>query len=135
MLAILLMVSTTVVLANLVTDVVHRLIEHAARTHMTAFTSPPMDTARVEPAPPAYVKPGFRRLLLQRLGTRIALGWSPLVLVLAFAAPLVTGYDPLSGGDNALQPPLTPGHWLGTDDLGRDIWTRVVYGTRVSLTG
>ncbi|MBP6852746.1 MAG: ABC transporter permease [Rhodoferax sp.] len=101
---------------------------------MTAFTSPPMDTARVEPAPPAYVKPGFRRLLLQRLGTRIALGWLLLVLVLAFAAPPVTGYDPLSGGDNALQPPLTAGHWLGTDDLGRDIWTRVVYGTRVSLT-
>ena len=100
---------------------------------MTAFTSPPMDTAQAEPPPPVYTKPGFRQRLLQRLGTRIALGWVLLVLVLAFAAPLVTAYDPLSGGDNALQPPLTAGHWLGTDDLGRDIWARVVYGTRVSL--
>ena len=100
---------------------------------MTAFTSPPMDTAKAEPPPPVYAKPGFRQRLLQRLGTRIALGWVLLVLVLAFAAPLITAYDPLSGGDNALQPPLTAGHWLGTDDLGRDIWTRVVYGTRVSL--
>ena len=101
---------------------------------MTAFTSPPMDTARAEPPPPVYAKPGFRQRLLHRLGTRIALGWLVLVLVLAFAAPWVTAYDPLSGGDNALQPPLSVGHWLGTDDLGRDIWTRVVYGTRVSLT-
>lgn len=100
---------------------------------MTAFTSPPMDTAQAEPPPPVYAKPGFRQRLLRRLGTRIALGWVLLVLVLAFAAPWVTAYDPLSGGDNALQPPLTAGHWLGTDDLGRDIWTRVVYGTRVSL--
>lgn len=100
---------------------------------MTAFTSPPMDTAQAEPPPPVYAKPGFRQRLLQRLGTRIALGWLLLVLLLAIAAPLVTAYDPLSGGDNALQPPLSAGHWLGTDDLGRDIWTRVVYGTRVSL--
>lgn len=101
---------------------------------MTAFTSPPMDTAQAEPPPPVYAKPGFRQRLLQRMGTRIALGWLLLVLLLALAAPLVTAYDPLSGGDNALQPPLSAGHWLGTDDLGRDIWTRVVYGTRVSLT-
>lgn len=100
---------------------------------MTAFTSPPMDTAQAEPPPPVYAKPGFRQRLLQRLGTRIALGWLLVVLLLALAAPLVTAYDPLSGGDNALQPPLSAGHWLGTDDLGRDIWTRVVYGTRVSL--
>ena len=101
---------------------------------MTAFTSPPMDAAQALPAPgPDATRAGFGRRLLRRRATRLALGWLLLVLLLAVAAPLVAGYDPLTGGDNALQPPLSPGHWLGTDDLGRDIWSRVVYGTRVSL--
>jgi peptide/nickel transport system permease protein len=30
-------------------------------------------------------------------------------------------------------PPLSPDHWLGTDDLGRDVWAQTVYGSRVSL--
>ena len=32
-----------------------------------------------------------------------------------------------------LKPPGTPGHWLGTDEVGRDLWTRMVYGGRLSL--
>ena len=53
-------------------------------------------------------------------------------LLLALAAPLVTAYDPLAGSADALLPPLTPGH-LGTDHLGRDVWSQLVYGARVSL--
>lgn len=88
----------------------------------------------------AAVAPASRsrvRQLLARLFARhtTKLAFLALVLIVGMAvfAPWITAYDPLSGGDNALQPPLTPGHWLGTDDLGRDIWTRVVYGTRISL--
>jgi peptide/nickel transport system permease protein len=91
------------------------------------------EPALTEPVGLAFTKPGFGRRLLQRRASVLALAWLLVILLLAVAAPLVTAYDPLSGGDNALQPPLTPGHWLGTDDLGRDIWTRVVFGTRVSL--
>jgi peptide/nickel transport system permease protein len=57
-----------------------------------------------------------------------------LVVAVALAAPLLTPYDPIaqSLGD-AFQPPLSPGHPLGTDNFGRDIWSRIVYSTRLDL--
>lgn len=56
-----------------------------------------------------------------------------LVVLLAIFAPLVAG-DPLVGSALArLKPIGTPGHWLGTDEIGRDMWTRLVYGGRLSL--
>ena len=55
-----------------------------------------------------------------------------LVLVAAFA-PLLASQDPLAQDlNNALQPP-SAAHWFGTDELGRDIYSRVVYGSRVTL--
>jgi peptide/nickel transport system permease protein len=64
----------------------------------------------------------------------VAAAWLALVVLAAVAAPLVAGHDPYSGGADALLPPLSPGHLLGTDDLGRDVWAETVFGTRVSLT-
>ena len=55
-----------------------------------------------------------------------------LVLVAAFA-PLLATHDPLAQDlNNALSPP-SAAHWFGTDELGRDIYSRVVYGSRVTL--
>lgn len=56
------------------------------------------------------------------------------VIGLAILAPQVAGQDPRSGSPDALKPPLSVGHVLGTDNLGRDIWAQVVYGARVSLS-
>ena len=75
----------------------------------------------------------LRRRLLQRGSTRVALGLLILMVMAALLAPWFATHDPFSGSNDALLPPLSPGHWLGTDDLGRDIWSRVVHGTRVSL--
>jgi len=72
--------------------------------------------------------------LLRRPASGAALVFLLLLILLAVLAPIVAGYDPLSGGDTALAAPLSAGHWLGTDDLGRDIWARTIFGTRVSLT-
>ena len=61
-----------------------------------------------------------------------------IIVVLCAGAPLFTKYDPVLDMDlaNLLQPPGAEGHLLGTDDLGRDIWCRVLYGGRTSvLTG
>ncbi len=56
-----------------------------------------------------------------------------VLTVLAIAAPLVTPYDPYVGElPNALKGPSL-NHVLGTDELGRDIYTRIIYGARISL--
>jgi peptide/nickel transport system permease protein len=57
-----------------------------------------------------------------------------LVVVAAVAAPLLVPHDPLQSDFAAgLKPPGTPGHPLGTDQLGRDLLARVLYGARIAL--
>ena len=56
------------------------------------------------------------------------------IIMIAIFAPLVTSYDPFAGSIMLrLKPIGTPGHWLGTDETGRDLWTRLAYGGRLSL--
>lgn len=56
------------------------------------------------------------------------------VILLSLLAPFITSHDPNTVVTaNRLQPPGTPGHILGTDHLGRDILTRLLYGGRVSV--
>src|SRR3954463_7587257 len=54
--------------------------------------------------------------------------------MMALAAPVFARHDPF-GVDliNSLQPP-SGSHWFGTDIQGRDVWARLVYGARVSLS-
>ncbi|MCG8708375.1 ABC transporter permease [Brenneria sp. 4F2] len=55
------------------------------------------------------------------------------VLVLSLAAPLLTSFDPgFQDLANRLAAPSAR-HWLGTDELGRDIYTRILYGGRTTL--
>ncbi|MEX0654788.1 MAG: ABC transporter permease [Phycisphaeraceae bacterium] len=56
-----------------------------------------------------------------------------IVVILAVAAPVITPYGPDESNYDALRQPPSPAHWLGTDNLGRDILTRVIYGARISL--
>ena len=78
-----------------------------------------------------------RRFLKNRIALLGALILGIIVFMCA-AAPLFTQYDPVKDmvlGDMLL-PPGTPGHILGTDDYGRDIFSRLLYGGRTSvLTG
>ena len=68
------------------------------------------------------------RLALVGLGIIVA-----LILVAAFAG-LIAPYSPVQGdlAGARLQPPSAT-HWLGTDDQGRDIFSRIVYGSRLTL--
>ncbi|MCL6635966.1 MAG: ABC transporter permease [Peptococcaceae bacterium] len=67
------------------------------------------------------------RLFVFSTGTLAVLG------LLVAAAPLLTGYDPAEVDLlHVLQPP-GPGHLMGTDQLGRDVWARLLYGGRVSM--
>ena len=51
----------------------------------------------------------------------------------AILAPFVATHDPLEQTDDFLHPPSAK-YWLGTDELGRDLFSRIVYGGRVSLS-
>jgi peptide/nickel transport system permease protein len=62
------------------------------------------------------------------VGILMVLFW----LLATVAAPLMTSYDPLDMIARRLQPPSWQ-HWLGTDALGRDVYTRTIYGARHSL--
>jgi peptide/nickel transport system permease protein len=56
-----------------------------------------------------------------------------LLLLLVIFAPLITKYPGDFYGPDSLVPPGSPGHWLGTNHMGQDIWSMIVYGTRTSL--
>jgi peptide/nickel transport system permease protein len=51
----------------------------------------------------------------------------------AAAAPLIAPYGPLKQNLNEILLPPTPQHWLGTDNLGRDVWSRLLYAARTDL--
>ncbi|WP_114679320.1 nickel transporter permease [Desulfotruncus alcoholivorax] len=56
------------------------------------------------------------------------------VIILGIAAPLLTSYNPYDAVlDQRLLPPGTGGHLLGTDQMGRDLLTRLFYGARISV--
>jgi len=66
--------------------------------------------------------------------TGLAFGLFVLLVVLAAAGPWLVPYDPLASNTaEALKPP-SRAHWFGTDQLGRDLLSRVVVATRLDLT-
>jgi peptide/nickel transport system permease protein len=56
-----------------------------------------------------------------------------LLAVLAVAAPLVSPHDPHKPDVKRILEPPSTSHWLGTDQIGRDVLSRMLYGARVSL--
>jgi peptide/nickel transport system permease protein len=56
-----------------------------------------------------------------------------LVMLLALAAPLVAPHDPVRFNVVASLEPPGSRHWLGTDQFGRDVLSRIIYGSRVSV--
>lgn len=88
-------------------------------------------TATSLPAPVDLARPR-RRLRLNHSGT-FGLVLVALVVAVAALAPWLSPYGPYTSDlVRSLQPPSRE-HWMGTDQLGRDLLTRILYGARVSL--
>ncbi len=84
---------------------------------------------------PREISPGRRALdrLTRRRGAMIALGVVVFFVVLALLAPGIAPYDPLATSWSTVRKAPTGVHWFGTDEIGRDVLSRVVWGTRASL--
>jgi ABC-type dipeptide/oligopeptide/nickel transport system permease subunit len=76
--------------------------------------------------------PALRRLRQTRL-VNFGLVILGLVVLCAIFAPVISPYDPLKQDYLAIAQAPSSAHWLGTDDLGRDVLSRIIYGSRVSL--
>jgi peptide/nickel transport system permease protein len=73
------------------------------------------------------------RRLLKRKGAVLGLIVIAIFIVLALFAPLVAPYDPIATSWTLVRKSPSVLHWFGTDDLGRDVLARVIYGARASL--
>jgi ABC-type dipeptide/oligopeptide/nickel transport system permease subunit len=88
----------------------------------------------------ASVKPRRKKLYLFWLRFRrnrlavVALCFIIAEVLLAVFAPWVAPYDPYRGDFTATWQTPNGLHWLGTDDLGRDVLSRLIYGARVSIS-
>lgn len=71
----------------------------------------------------------LRKNRLSLLGGTILLA----IILVALLAPLLAPYDPLKQNFELISRPSSSAHWLGTDQLGRDILSRIVYGARFTL--
>lgn len=98
----------------------------------TSIRASALSDAPVRAAPRSPWGEALRRL---RRSKSALLGGLILTLLVgaALAAPLLTPYEPLVMNPvDRMQPP-NPRHWLGTDVLGRDLFSRILFGARVSL--
>ncbi len=76
---------------------------------------------------------GPRQLLREHPRVTVGLGLLVLLVLLALLAPWISPHDPLAVNADGARLPPGPGHLLGTDELGRDELSRVLWGGRISL--
>jgi peptide/nickel transport system permease protein len=73
------------------------------------------------------------RRLWRRKGAVVGLVVVALFVAIAIFAPLISPYDPAAQSWTAVRKAPSWAHWLGTDDVGRDVLARVIFGARASL--
>jgi peptide/nickel transport system permease protein len=91
-------------------------------------------TASVDSTPIVAYRARARSALLRSPLTVFGLSLIGVFALCALLAPVIAPYGPVDQSlDVRLQPP-SPAHWLGTDQLGRDVFSRMLFGARISLT-
>ncbi|KQQ37228.1 diguanylate cyclase [Rhizobium sp. Leaf306] len=83
-------------------------------------------------AKPRQKSRGWRKMRANR-GSMVGMVIIAFFAILAIAAPILPIADPIATSWSALRKAPSAAHWLGTDDLGRDILSRMIWGARASL--
>jgi peptide/nickel transport system permease protein len=73
------------------------------------------------------------RRLLRRKGAVVGMAVIATFILVALFAPAIAPYDPIATSWTLVRKPPSALHWFGTDELGRDVFSRVIYGARASL--
>ena len=89
------------------------------------------DLPEIAPAPTFSTH--LQHLLFGRVSTFFALLLIVIFVAVALLAPLIAPYDPLAQSFLAINKGASAQHWLGTDQFGRDVLSRMIYGSRNSL--
>lgn len=99
-------------------------------TLLEPAAAPPVEV----PSAPARSLRGeaWRRFRRNRMAM-VGLGFLVLLVLVAVFAPVLTKYAPDQLKTGPYRDPPSRAHWFGTDKTGRDVFTRVIYGARVSL--
>lgn len=84
-------------------------------------------------ASPLTGRSHWLRRLLRRPTSVVALAVIAAFIVTAVLAPWIAPYDPLATNFSEVRKAPSSSHWFGTDEIGRDVASRVVFGTRASL--
>lgn len=92
-----------------------------------------IEEAEMQRAPESHLRAVWRRFKRNKLAM-CGLVILTVFVLLSIFAPVLTPYDPNRADFRARNQPPSRAHWLGTDDMGRDILTRTLYGGRISLS-
>ena len=92
----------------------------------------PLDDSAAAPKHERPLAKAWRRLVARR-SALLGLVILAALLTLALAAPLVAPFDPARQNYTAVRKAASAVHWFGTDESGRDVFSRVVWGARSSL--
>jgi len=99
---------------------------------MAAVLSPPPQRVERPPLPDGPWHRAWRKLRRRRtamFGLAVVIGFIALAVFAAWLAP----QDPISTSWGAIRKPPSAEHWFGTDEIGRDVFSRVIWGTQASM--
>jgi peptide/nickel transport system permease protein len=89
--------------------------------------TPPIDATRT------VARAGILRRLVRRRGATLGAVVILIFVVVALLAPILAPFDPLATSWTAVRKAPGAAHWFGTDEIGRDVLSRVMWGARASL--
>ena len=97
------------------------------------MTAIPADTERERDLPDDQPWKRALRRLVHRRGAMIGAAVVLFFVLMAIFAPMVAPYAPIATDWAAVRKAPSWAHWLGTDEIGRDVLSRVIFGARASL--